>query len=158
MRFERISIYVFTLFRFYLQRLELCSNRERGKRGRKKRKKGSSVKKRLLFARRIPDSSVSRYPVACIAGDRSENRVEKNEKKKEHGKMDARSSSRMRVAFSFRVARGSFLRVSVFGEGKRLKEKWKKNMGGGGKGWKERRSYLSIGRMENRWCLLLPRR
>lgn len=159
MRFERISIYVFTLFRFYLQRLELCSNREREEKEEERReKKGSSVKKRLLFARRIPDSSVSRYPVACIAGDRSENRVEKNEKKKEHGKMDARSSSRMRVAFSFRVARGSFLRVSVFGEGKRLKEKWKKNMGGGGKGWKERRSYLSIGRMENRWCLLLPRR
>lgn len=82
MRFERISIYVFTLFRFYLQRLELCSNRERGKRGRKKRKKQSSVKKRLLFARRISDSSVSRYSVACIAGDRSENRVEKMKRKK----------------------------------------------------------------------------
>lgn len=128
-----------------------CARIEREEKEEERReKKGSSVKKRLLFARRIPDSSVSRYSVACIAGDRSENRVEKNEKKKEHGKMDARSSSRMRVAFSFRVARGSFLRVSVFGEGKRLKEKWKKNMGGGGKGWKERRSYLSIGRMENR--------
>lgn len=56
--------------------------RERGKRGRKKRKKRSSVKKRLLFARRISDSSVSRYPVACIAGDRSENRVEKMKRKK----------------------------------------------------------------------------
>lgn len=83
MRFERISIYVFTLFRFYLQRLELCSNREREEKEEERReKKRSSVKKRLLFARRISDSSVSRYPVACIAGDRSENRVEKMKRKK----------------------------------------------------------------------------
>ena len=42
------------------------------------------MKKRLLFARRISDSSVSRYPVACIAGDRSENRVEKMKRKKKN--------------------------------------------------------------------------
>lgn len=51
MRFERISIYVFTLFRFYLQRLELCSNREREEKEEERREKNEVRWKSVCFSR-----------------------------------------------------------------------------------------------------------
>ena len=160
MRFERISIYVFTLFRFYLQRLELCSNREGEEKEEERREKNEVRWKSVCFSRaesRILRSRDIRLHVLPEIGRKIGWKKWKEKRKTWKDGCSRFVSNAGRFFFSCRTRK--LLASLGFWRRKTIKGKMEVKDGGrGGKGWKERRSYLSIGRMGNRWCLLLPRR